>query len=177
MNELLYKLNKSREDIEQLLVAHKNLIYHMLSKTGQLQNQDAESAAWEALWDAINLFDVFCKTQFSTYACTLIKNAIYDTIRKQNKLLAEIQLEDDQVYIFDLHEADQVDTVRLIENIYKSYISRKTGLVKDILLVWYGASFEISQREIADRCHCSISYVGRVQQSFRAYLSGKLKKS
>ncbi len=176
MDELLYKLNKSREDIEQLLAVHKNLVYHMLSETGQLMNPDAESAAWEALWDAINLFDVFSKTRFSTYACTVIKNAIYDVIRKQNKLLAEIQLEDNYVYFFDLHETEYTDTVRLIETAFKSYISSKSGLTKDILLVWYGASFEISQREIAERCHCSISYVGRVQQGFRAYLSGKLKK-
>ena len=53
---------KTKEDIEQLLYENKNLVYYMLTKTGQLLNQDAESAAWEGLWDAVNLFDIYAKT-------------------------------------------------------------------------------------------------------------------
>ena len=83
MSELIYKLNKTAADVDELLLQHKNLVYYRLAQMNQLANQDAESAAWEALWDSIMTFDVFGSTAFSTYACRCITNAINTVLRKQ----------------------------------------------------------------------------------------------
>ena len=83
MSELIYKLNKTAADVDELLLQHKNLVYYRLAQMNQLTNQDAESAAWEALWDSIMTFDVFGSVAFSTYACRCITNAINTVLRKQ----------------------------------------------------------------------------------------------
>ena len=48
MSELIYKLNKTAADVDELLLQHKNLVYYRLAQMNQLTNQYAESAAWEA---------------------------------------------------------------------------------------------------------------------------------
>lgn len=174
MNDALYKLEKSDSDIDELLRIHKNLVYHMLSVTGQLQNQDAESAAWEALWDSLNTFDVFSKNAFSSYACRCMYNAIQQVIREQGKVPIEIMLEDEFVQ-YDETIAEEA-SVNRVETYFKQYVSTKRGTIRDVLLTWYSSSFEMSQKALSARCRCSISYVSRVQQGFRAYLSGKLKE-
>lgn len=173
--DVLYKLEKTREDVEELLQRHKNLVYFMLTKTGQLRNQDAESAAWEALWDAINTFDVFSTTAFSTYAHKLIRNAIYTVVRDQKKLPTEIEL--DEAYTqYDATPEEVEENRNIVQEAFNTYVASKHGATRDVLLLWNASSFEASQKALAGRCKCSPSYVSRVQQGFRAYLSGKLKE-
>ena len=82
MADLIYKADKTAADIDTLLAQHKNLLYHMLTVMGRLNNPDAESAAWEGLWKAIVTFNVNSGNKFSTYACAVIRNAVNDAMRK-----------------------------------------------------------------------------------------------
>lgn len=173
MLDLIYKLDKTTEDIETLLYAHKNLVYYMLTLSNQLTNQDAESAAWEALWDSIILFDVFSKTAFSTFACTIIKNSINTVLRKQlvdAKLVSCLYCEP---LICEIEDEDESS---FINEQFKDFIKDKTGIAKNILLAWHSSSFEASATNLSIMCKTSPSYVCRVQNTFRAFLSGKLKK-
>lgn len=174
----LYKQDKSDKDIDDLLLQHKNLVYYMLSNMGQLNNQDAESAAWEALWDSIGTFDIYGKTAFSTYACTVIRNAVNDVLRKQilqqNKDNAVIAVLTEDCPVTSMPIESAQDTQRIYE-LFDSYIATKTGITRSILLVWQCSNFECSATHIANMCKCSISYVCRTQQLFRAYLSSRLK--
>ena len=180
MSNLIYKLDKTAADISELLQEHKNLVYSLLSEMKQLGNQDAESAAWEGLWDAVCTFDVFCTTQFSSYAYAVLKNAINNVLRKQSKTFAL-----DTVYISSVTETEACteddyyskDSINRVQQIFSAYIETKSGITKDVLLFWYSSDFCVTLTQIATACSCSPSYVRRVQDSFRAYLSGRLKRS
>lgn len=180
MSELIYKLNKTEKDIDALLLQHKNLVYFMLSSHGQLHNQDCESAAWEALWDAICTFDVFAKTQFSTYACTLIKNAINNELRKQaiyrRRECAMFEYSE-QSTLNAIVDTEDADTINMIEEVFAEYLAGTTGIVRNVLLLWNASGYEATCRDIATACSTSPSYVSRIQNGFRAYLQRKIKGS
>ena len=179
MPELIYKLNKTPDDVNTLLAQHKNLVYYMLTNMHQLHNQDAESAAWEALWDAVETFDVFAKSTFSTYACTLIRNTINNILRKQQlektHQSAVIELCEQNSLVYTM-EQDDAELVAFVDRQFKNYIEHKQGTAKNILLVWYSLRFSVNVSNIATMCGCSPSYVTRVQNGFRAYISGKLRE-
>lgn len=178
MPELIYKLNKTENDIDALLQQHKNLVYFMLTSSGQLYNQDCESAAWEALWDAVCTFDVFSKTQFSTYACTLMRNAINNELRKQalrkkrECAMFEYGEQSNLCITFDTYDVENVNS---IEEAFSEYLESTSGIVRNVLLVWNASGYEATCRDIASMCKTSPSYVSRIQSGFRAYLQRKIK--
>ena len=177
MLDLLYKRDKTRQDVEELLLQHKNLVYYRLTQTGQLRNQDAESAAWEALWDAIETFSVYETTAFSTYACRCINNAINTVLRAQ-------QLEHNKIECVELDASNilftedtygSAETMRVVDEVFDWHMHNSTPLAKDILQLWRAGGFSESASNIARACKTSASYVTRVQCAFRARLSGRLK--
>lgn len=179
MEDLLYKRDKTADDVATLLAEHKKLIYYMLGRMGQLQNQDAESAAWEALWDAIGLFDVYSKVAFSTYACTLIRNAVNGVLRKEQAKKRSMSVATDMSAMAGLEAVDNTEDTELLDKVYAifdEYVSCKKGVSRSVLLAWYSTSFELNPASIARACNTTASYVGRVQCAFRAYLANKLKE-
>lgn len=177
MSDLIYKRDKTRKDVDELLAQHKNLIYYRLTQMGQLHNQDAESAAWEALWDAIETFDVFGSTAFSTYACTCITNAINDVLRRQlaeKKHFTLVELDDAQeIPVVD--EYTDPDVIRVINETFDWHMKNSTPIVKNVLQLWRASGFTANATVLAKACGTSSSYVQRIQVSFRARLGGKLK--
>lgn len=176
---LLYKPDKTKADIEVLISEHKNLVYAMLGQLGQLYNQDAESVAWEALWDAIATFDIYTTTAFSTYACVLIRNAIKNEIRKaktRNNLQDNSEIEEfaDIKQLFDNSEASLFNAQ--ITRLFELYIANKVGVIRNVMLCWYNSGFTATVSNLSIMCRTSTSYVSRVQHSFRAFLSSKLKE-
>lgn len=175
MVDLLYKLNKTKQDIEDLLSLHRRLVYRVLSDMRLLQNQDAESAAWQGLWDAISTFDIFSENIFSTYAYRVMKNAILDELRRQQKHACLVSTECiiDTGFHMDFEEAANIAA---LHRLFDKYVTTKQGLNKNILLVWYSSNFEGSTVNIATICDCSTSYVSRVQNGFRAFISRELRE-
>lgn len=179
MTELLYKADKTKSDIELLLQQHKNLVYFMLAKLGQLQNQDCESAAWEALWDAICTFDVFSKAKFSTYACTVIRNAINNVLRRQlvKQKYECLLLDDTEEHMADIQsDIANIFAPNYVEALFAEYIAKMSGKPRNILLVWNASGYEATGKEIAATCNVSASYVSRVQRDFRAFIQSRLKR-
>lgn len=178
MPNRLYELNKTSEDVNFLLNYHRRLVYKVLSNMELLNDQDAESAAWQGLWDAIETFDIFSENAFSTYAYTVISNAIKNELRKSNAIKAIKTVATD----FKEHCAHHAsapayvgdEQVSFIYCIFDEYVAMKSGIVKNVLLAWYGTSFEGTTVSIASICGCSASYVSRVQTSFRAYVACRL---
>lgn len=178
MSELIYKQDKTRQDVEELLAQHKNLLYARLTAMGQLSNQDAESAGWEALWDSIETFDIYGQTAFSTYAYRCITNAINNVLRRQ-------QAEKHKIEFCELTEAntlftdtsyESVETLRIVNEAFSEYVQAGNGTIAfDILQLWRASGYAMSATEIAKYLDTSASYVSRVQSSFRAFLSGRLK--
>lgn len=178
MNDLLYKPDKTEADIECLIAQHKNLIYYMLNSMQQLHNQDCESAAWEALWDAVCTFDIFSSTQFSTYACTLMRNAINDVLRKQviiQKNEVAMQEYDEQAEDVDyVARTTNKELLEKIELLFTLYLNGCQPKSKAVLQAWRASNFEMNGSELAKMCSCTPSYVSRVKCSFRAYLQRKI---
>ena len=178
MEELLYKVDKTKEDIDQLLDIHKNLVYFVLGKMKQLYNPDAESAAWEALWYAIVTFDIFSSTAFSTYAYVVIRNAVNNELRKYyyKKQPKHIYTDEPLCQIDLTPDADLSYTCSHILLLFDEYILDKHGQVKDILLAWYTSDFEGTPTNIAKICGCAPTNVSRVQATFRAFITRRLKE-
>ena len=177
MSDLLYKRDKTRQDVDELLLQHKNLVYYRLSCMGQLANQDAESAAWEALWDAVETFDVYGKTAFSTYACTCITNAINTVLRKQlieKKHIICVELSAANT-LFTTDTYSNPEVLEILDEVFAWHMTNSTEKAKAVLQLWRSNGFSGSATMLAEACNTTASYVSRIQCSFRAVLSGKLK--
>lgn len=173
MTELLYKPDKTPEDINTLIGRHKNLIYYVLGGVGQLYNQDCESAAWGALWDAVCTFDVYGPSAFSTYAVTLIRNAINSELRKEaTRHRHETTLDE----YSGISEPIVTEELNRIEAIFAEFIAKCAGQKKNVMLVWQASGYEAKGTTIATICKCTPSYVSRVQQDFRAFVSVRMKE-
>ena len=176
MENLIYKADKTAEDIEALLLDNQRLVYYMLQKCGQLHNQDCESAAWEALWDAVCTFDVYGKTQFSTYACMVIRNAIYCVMRKQHLENQHITvLLDAPVEQPEFSNIEVRERLHVIQTLFSEYIANAPTLTRNILLAWDASGYEAQGKELAKLCGSSASYVSRVQRNYRAFLQSRLR--
>jgi len=177
---LIYKPLKTKEDVDKLLSIHKNLVYWMLGRMRRLDDADCESAAWEALWDAITRFDVFGNVSFSTFAVCVIRNRVNDVLRKR-----KLRLENETDFTEYFEAADRgtliplqieaVDELSRVQNILDEYIGMKTGVTRNVLLVWKAANFDISTKMLASICDTSSATVGKVLVSFRAYLATKMR--
>ena len=182
---LLYKLRKTPDDVNELIRAHKNLVYYMLTRLGCIDNSACESAAFQGLWDAIETFDVFSNVNFSTYACCCIRNAINDCRRKIKHLNVHEEAVDFTLTTFSYNlpeydctrHAESVEAVQQIMLIAQEYIEnmKQDSIACRVMKAWYAYRFEISETELAKLCKTSPTNVGRTQAMFRAHLSNKLK--
>lgn len=179
MEDTIYKRDKVKQDVDKLLAQHKNLVYYMLTNMGQLRSPNAESAAWEALWDAVMTFDVYAETAFGTYACTLIKNAVNNELRKQMAMKNRQCISVDSMELAERYgvndELCTVDSVARIYTLFDEYVVQASGVSRRVLMYWRSQGFDTSVSALASACSTSTSYVSRVQCGFRAFLSGKLK--
>lgn len=181
-NTLIYKLNKSDADVNQIMIDNKNLIYFVLTRLGCLNNQEYESAAYEGLWNAIQTFDVFGKLAFSTYAYTCMRNRIND-MRRKDKIKSEHEACVDFTLIeFDMPICDcclDIESVEAVDKIRaytEEYINNmRDGNPKNVIKVWYASNFTMSEKNIAEICKTHPTNVSRVKATFRAYLQGKLR--
>lgn len=142
-----------------------------------LGNQDAESNAWQGLWDAVETFDVFAKNAFSSYAYVVIANEVKNGLRKTKAVNAVHTIPtsfEDHCTQYTAAVCSADGDIQRIYDTFDSYVATKSGVIKNVLLAWYGTSFEGTTVSIASICGCSASYVSRVQTSFRAYVSSKL---
>lgn len=181
--DILYKPIKTKDEINHLIRENQGLVYYMLTQLGQLDNPDAEEAAWDALWDAVVKFDIFSSYQFSTFACRCIKNRIGDVLRQQQRRrkhessLSDI-LED---VIQDATLPDKLDSIiaeeklKRVLKIFDEYISSKHGLARNILLVWQASNFEASVGVVARVVSTTPANVSKTLLSFRAYLDTYLR--
>ena len=142
-----------------------------------LGDQDAESNAWQGLWDAVETFDVFATNAFSSYAYVVIANEVKNGLRKTKAVNAVHTIPtsfEDHCAQYAAVVCSTDGDIQRIYDIFDSYVATKSGVIKNVLLAWYGTNFEGTTVSIASICGCSASYVSRVQTSFRAYVSSKL---
>lgn len=180
MSDLVYKRDKTKEDVNEIILKNKNLVYYMLGIMRCVGDDDCESAAFEGLWDAVETFDVYSTGTFASYACTLIRNRVNNVFRQRNTISRSkyiaVELKDD----LDLFYTDEIPTVetfaQIDKYIEKYFIKHKGGKVaKAVIMLWRNSNFELRPTEIAVTLDISTSYVCRVQCAFRAYLGRVLE--
>jgi len=175
--DLIYKRDKTQDDVNQLINKHHKLVYYMLHNMNLLDDQDAESAAFQALWDAVETFDVFSSVPFANYACTVLKNRLNDLLRERaaakRNVFTLVEISSANT-LFICDEIVSQDTAEIIHHHFDTYVNSPKimhTVARSVLLVWFAADFEMNATNIAKICKTSPSYVSRVQCSFRAYLS------
>ena len=179
-------------DINDKIAANKGLVYKQLHAFQLLYDQDAESFAYEALYNAIRTYDEKAGAAFSTYATCVINNALRHHLRSLNK---KRQLE--VVSYYTPLSPDEEDSICLVDvlvhpedaesvlidkeartTINKAFseeyasLSDKHKLVVDLFFI----ENNMTQQEIAKAANVTQATVSRIISAFRHRLKVRLEE-
>lgn len=180
-------------NIDELLANNMGLIYKQLHKFGRAYDDDAFSAAFEALYRAALTYDEERSIAFSTYATTCIYNGIACYLRNENnrtKNLPVVSFETivhtskDDVFLSDtLSSNDTPETVYLEEERYimlwKAFdkvLSTLKDKAKRVIVTWKESDFTMPQVELAALTETSQAYVSRTLSAFKHKLRQEMEK-
>ncbi|MBO4929925.1 MAG: RNA polymerase sporulation sigma factor SigK, partial [Clostridia bacterium] len=178
----LEALQTGDPDAKNLLIEHNlRLVAHVVKKyyASREDQDDLVSIGTIGLIKAVSTFKPDKNIRLATYACRCIENEIlmyFRTLRKQSQevslsepidndsdgnaisLLDVISCEDTMLEQVELSDRQQL--------LYRYLTSALDGRERAILLLRYGLSGTqpLTQREVADRCGISRSYVSRIEK-------------
>ena len=148
---------------EQIIIKNEGLIYYTLDLLNCKYSDEAVSVAYEALWRSIETFDESRGVQFSTYAVTCIRNAIWDLFRQQKEVNEhEVPLEDMIIGRCDpeIEQPELTETQRYVREAVDDALKTFSGKKLQIAKTWIES--EMSATAIADEVGCSQSYASQV---------------
>lgn len=182
-----------QKDLNTLIRTHSGLVYSQLHKFKLVHDQEAESIAYEALYNAISNYNEDVGAKLSTVATVYIYNALGSYVRTLNKKrVIQVISYNNIAYEDDLGQHEFVDTLSTgedIENDYaRSELYRYTRMVfvelyelvtnekhKDILRLWDESDFQATTVEISKQVNVSQSYVSQVLNNFKFKMKKKLE--
>lgn len=177
---------KTKDVVDKLLVLNYGLMNKQLKKFYLLNDPDALSYAYEALYNAILTYN--SKSKFSTYASVCIYNKLGSYIRsiKRNEDtdLVYYQTPVGNKCIMDYIPGGTTADAEilsecgstLIEHTVKQLRGEVTNPIQgQILDCWIEHNYAIPHDEIANRMNCTQSYVSQVIKKFRIKLKSKLE--
>lgn len=180
-------------DYNMLIQTHSGLVYSQLHKFNLIQDQEAESIAYEALYNAIKDFDNSKGTKISTLATVYIYNALGSYIRTLNKKrVIQVVSYNNIAYTDDADDHEFVDILPSDESIEDNYVKSELHqytrsvfnelydkLTNDkhklILDLWNKSDFAATTVEIAKQLDVSQSYVSQVINNFKFKMKKKLE--
>jgi RNA polymerase sigma factor (sigma-70 family) len=153
-------------DINDIISDNLGLVYSQLKRFELLHDQDAESAAYEALYNAVKTYDSNSSTKFSTYAICVIANALRMILRsrRNKKQLSVVSYnetydcdDDEKSFVDIMTDGESIEDIMLRAElrgeIYKAlknvYHELNEGTVKKVFVMWYKSDFKILQRDMA----------------------------
>ena len=175
--EALEALQQGDADAKNLLIEHNlRLVAHVVKKyyASREDQDDLVSIGTIGLIKAVSTFKPDKNIRLATYACRCIENEIlmyFRTLRKQSQ---EVSLSDpidndsdgNAISLLDVISCEdtmleQVELSDRQQLLYRYLASALDGREREILLLRYGLSGTqpLTQREVADRCGISRSYV------------------
>lgn len=181
-------------DINELIAKHKGLVYKQLHKFCLVQDPEAESIAYEALYNALQNYDSSRGTAVSTVATVYIYNALGSYVRTLNKQRQIQTISYNNIaYTDGDEEHEYVDTLALNTDVEQEYIRKESGQTaikvfseeyakltnekhKQILYLWRASDFEATTKEIAVSIGVSQSYVSQVINNFKFKLRKRLEE-
>lgn len=173
-------------ELDKLIHKHSSLVYKQLHKFFLTDDPEAESIAFEALYNAIENYDASTGNSMSTVATVYIYNALGSYVRwlnRKSKLevvsynnVAYSDESDVQHEFVDMLCSNSTPETSYIEKeclseVYEAfdYILNKIGSAsqKEIILEWKKSDFSIKSTDIAVKLGVSQSYVSQTISKFR----------
>ena len=165
----------------QLLIEHNlRLVAHIIKKhySGARDQEDLVSIGTIGLIKAVDTFDAN-KGRLATYASRCIENEIRMHFRSAKKAEREVSLSEpidndsdgNAISLLDVISCEdtmleQVELSDRQQLLYRYLSTALDGREREILLLRYGlaGSRPLTQREVADHCGISRSYVSRIEK-------------
>ena len=169
-------------DINEQIAHNTGLIYKQLTAFNLLQDQDAESFAYEALYRAITTYKSDAGTAFSTYAVCCINNELRKHLRTLNrKRQFEIMsydaplLSDDSSCLADILEHPESveqtlmseEACRCIVAAFKDEYELLVPKHKKVIRMFYGYEGKVTQKDIATSVGVTQATVSKIVSAFK----------
>lgn len=180
-------------DLNSLIAKHSGLVYSQLHKFHLVDDQDAESIGYEALYNAIRDYDETKGTKISTVATVYIYNALGSYVRSLNsKRQIQTVSYNDVAYSDDAEDHEFLELLSSGETVEGDYIRRELCRLalaafnnqydkltnekhKEILKVWQDSEFTETTKGISKIVGVSQSYVSQVINNFKHRLRKELE--
>lgn len=178
-------------DINDTIRDNLGLVYQQLIRFNMLNNPDAESFAYEALYKAVITYNPATGNTFSTYAVCVISNSLRHYMRSLNKKRQIIAVshdapvnEEEDTTIIDMivgpdTTEEAIFAAELNSKVHKALRNVYSELTvpshKKIFEVWYDNDFTARQTELARLTGLSQPYVSRVLSSIKHKLKLELE--
>lgn len=179
-------------DINDTIAANTGLVYQQLHRFHRVDDPDAESFAYEALYRAVTTFDAAAGNTFATYAVCVIANALRKYLRDSNKkrqlevISYHVPVGPEELGMCMLDTLAGPDST--LERIFASELSdaSKRALAKvrsglsveshvKIFDAWCAADFAVRQQDVADQLSLSQAYVSRILSMIKARMKKELE--
>lgn len=176
---------KTKDVVNELIVLNYGLLNKQLSKFHLLNDPDALSYGYEALYNAILTYNSDRPNKFSTYASVCIYNKLGSYVRtlraQKNNNIISYEIPVGIGTLADLLESDIViDDDLMVSSIHSTlarcYHTLTNSLFKQIIKLWILSEFTMTQVHIADKLGCSQTYVSQVLKQFKYKLEVMLRE-
>lgn len=180
-----------QEHLDTLITKHSGLVYAQLHKFKLINDPDAESIAYEALYNAIKNFDASKGNKISTVATVYIYNALGSYVRSLNTKRRIVTIsynnlidaESDEEFVDFIPSDTDIEGEHLhrelcsaaIKAFNDSYDKLTNETHKKILAAWKASEFTAQTKDIASEVGVSQSYVSQIINNFKFSLRKKLE--
>lgn len=179
-------------DINELISENLGLVYSQLRRFNLLDDQDAESIAYEALYRALQTYKPESGNTIATYAICVVSNALRGHLRTKNKKRqvytisyhTPLQDNEEDGHLIDLigfgaTAEDNLLQSELQERVHNALSNARAELTTPLRIsifdMWVDSDFTISQREIARRLGTSQTTVSLAISNFKYKLKKELE--
>ena len=179
-------------DINDKIAENLGLVYQQLIRFKLSTDQDAESYAYEALYNAIRTYDESTGAAFSTYATCVIANTLRMHLRKMNKKRqlevvsydAPVTNGEDSATIVDtLRQAEDTESIVLFNELsdvvadsFRKVYNTLNDTHKRVISMWYASDYKMTQVEIANALRLSQPTVSKALSHFKYKLKLELEE-
>ena len=177
---------------DELIVHNLRLVAHIVKKyyTQSCEQDDLISIGTIGLIKGISTFKPDRNVRLATYASRCIENEILMYFRSQKKLQGEVSLSDTLDAEGEGNSLSLMDVLRVDDNMLEDLSARDAGVAvrkcvdqcldereKRVVCLRYGlgAVHPLTQREIAQQCGISRSYVSRIEKKALEKLKAALE--
>lgn len=179
-------------DVNDKIFENTGLVYKQLHAFQMLYDQDAESFAYEALYNAVVTYDDKTGTAFSTYAVCCINNALRKHLRTLNKKRqldivsydAPITADDDSTAMIDvipqLYTVEDTllctESCKFIRSVLVEEYEKLSEKHRLIVRLFLTKKADMNQQAIAKAAGVTQATVSKIVSAFRHKVKQRLEE-